>query len=562
MTKSTEQYNQIKGRHLRKRIIGILVAVAVIAGAAYYLWTADAQNSRLRLIQRYRTVFADEGDVVVTVSADGTVSAALTKDLLAPATGTLKQFHVNEGDFVREGETIGVIEKDTKSIEREIEQLENTLAQLNQQKKNAQAAYDERVIKAPVEGRIKDVRATVDEDASVTLRTFGYLALISPNGRMEVQVVSGALMPMVGSQVSVVRDETGEEIPGVVTKSLAQPEESPQAQQDSRILAYEGGVFVVEINRDDLPVGAPVTISMQGVGSLGTGTLAVQAAVLVQGAGTISNILKGENQPVARGEAVFRINSNDISRAVVSQQLQIDQTSKQLEDRVLQLNTAEEAVVASSSGIFTQTAAREGMDVYINRVMGSIVSQDALEAVVSVDELDILKLETGQRVQIVADAMVDQPFGGTVKEIAALGAVGQNRTTYDVTVALNPPEQLRIGMSIHVNIDVKQSGQTVRVPVEALRETRSGPAVLLATLLDDPDIRLRSEQAIIPQEVLLRHLRPVTVGLVNTQYAQIRSGLTPGEAVLADTSTSSLFDLFMQNMTPGQAQPAMSEGKE
>lgn len=562
MTKSTEQYNQIKGRHLRKRIIGILVAVAVIAGAAYYLWTADAQNSRLRLIQRYRTVLADEGDVVVTVSADGTVSAALTKDLLAPATGTLKQFHVNEGDFVREGETIGVIEKDTKSIEREIEQLENTLAQLNQQKKNAQAAYDERVIKAPVEGRIKDVRATVDEDASVTLRTFGYLALISPNGRMEVQVVSGALMPMVGSQVSVVRDETGEEIPGVVTKSLAQPEESPQAQQDSRILAYEGGVFVVEINRDDLPVGAPVTISMQGVGSLGTGTLAVQAAVLVQGAGTISNILKGENQPVARGEAVFRINSSDISRAVVSQQLQIDQTSKQLEDRVLQLNTAEEAVVASSSGIFTQIAAREGMDVYINRVMGSIVSQDALEAVVSVDELDILKLETGQRVQIVADAMVDQPFGGTVKEIAALGAVGQNRTTYDVTVALNPPEQLRIGMSIHVNIDVKQAGQTVRVPVEALRETRSGPAVLLATLLDDPDIRLRSEQAIIPQEVLLRHLRPVTVGLVNTQYAQIRSGLTPGEAVLADTSTSSLFDLFMQNMTPGQAQPAMSEGKE
>lgn len=562
MTKSTEQYNQIKGRHLRKRIIGILVAVAVIAGAAYYLWTADAQNSRLRLIQRYRTVLADEGDVVVTVSADGTVSAALTKDLLAPATGTLKQFHVNEGDFVREGETIGVIEKDTKSIEREIEQLENTLAQLNQQKKNAQAAYDERVIKAPVQGRIKDVRATVDEDASVTLRTFGYLALISPNGRMEVQVVSGALMPMVGSQVSVVRDETGEEIPGVVTKSLAQPEESPQVQQDSRILAYEGGVFVVEINRDDLPVGAPVTISMQGVGSLGTGTLAVQAAVLVQGAGTISNILKGENQPVARGEAVFRINSNDISRAVVSQQLQIDQTSKQLEDRVLQLNTAEEAVVASSSGIFTQTAAREGMEVYINRVMGSIVSQDALEAVVSVDELDILKLETGQRVQIVADAMVDQPFGGTVKEIAALGAVGQNRTTYDVTVALNPPEQLRIGMSIHINIDVKQAGQTVRVPVEALRETRSGPAVLLATLLDDPDIRLRSEQAIIPQEVLLRHLRPVTVGLVNTQYAQIRSGLTPGEAVLADTSTSSLFDLFMQNMTPGQAQPAMSEGKE
>lgn len=561
MGKSKDEYARAKAKRRYRRAVSILLALAVVIAAAVYLWKLDAENARARLLQRYRVVTADQGDVVVTISGDGRISSAGMVDLITPATGTLKEFSVQEGDVVRSGQTLGKIEKDTRSIEREIEQLENTLEQLKQQKKNTQAAYSERVIKSPVDGRVKDVRATVDEDAAVTIRTHGYLATISPNGRMEAQIVTDSLIPAVGTPVWVVRDETGEKISGTVIKSLAQPEENGQPVQDKQMLGRSGGIFVVQIDRDDLPVGAPVSIYMQETDQpLGGGALAVQGAVMVQGAGTISGILKGENQQISRGEALFRVASEDISRAVVSQQLQIDQVSRQLEDRIQQLSTAEEIVYAPAGGVFTQATAREGMDVAINRVLGTIVSNDRLEAVVAVDELDILKLRLGQRVTILADAMPNQPFGGSVKDIAMLGTVGQNRTTYDVTVSLTPPEQLRIGMSVHVDIDVEQARQTICLPVEALRETSGGTAVLMATLLEDPDAALRSELAQIPQEVLLRHLRPVTVGLINARYAQIRSGIAPDEAVLVDMSVSNLFDLFLESLPAGQKSPAVAEG--
>lgn len=90
------------------------IGVAVVAVAVYFFFfrgaaagNADAENSALIR----RVVKAERKDLKIEVSATGTVQPIFKVDIKSKASGTILSLKLNEGDFIKRGQIVAMIEK-------------------------------------------------------------------------------------------------------------------------------------------------------------------------------------------------------------------------------------------------------------------------------------------------------------------------------------------------------------------------------------------------------------------------------------------------------------------
>jgi RND family efflux transporter MFP subunit len=132
-----------------------------------------------------------------------------------------------------------------------------------------------------------------------------------------------------------------------------------------------------------------------------------------------------------------------------------------------------------------------------------------------VDEIDIMKVQKGQKATITVDAIPNKVFTGTVKFISPFGTQSGNVIKFDVTIQLDPTDvEFRGGLSATADINVYSAKNVLLVPVSVIVETHQGPVV-----------------AVINPTTGQPEYRPVTIGQQNFQYAEILSGLKEGDKV-------------------------------
>jgi RND family efflux transporter MFP subunit len=104
---------------------------------------------------------------------------------------------------------------------------------------------------------------------------------------------------------------------------------------------------------------------------------------------------------------------------------------------------------------------------------------DNMKAEVMINEVDVAKVDTGQRVVVRLDAYPDTSFKGRISEV---GTLARNKTrnskvkVFDAVVLLdNSDERLIPGMTVSSEIEVSRVPDTLFVPLEALfaKENRS-----------------------------------------------------------------------------------------
>lgn len=144
-----------------------------------------------------------------------------------------------------------------------------------------------------------------------------------------------------------------------------------------------------------------------------------------------------------------------------------------------------------------------------------------------VDEIDIMKVQPGQKAKITVDAMPNQLFTGTVKFISPFGTKSGNVIKFAVIIELDPYEaELRGGLTATADIDIYSAENVLLVPVSVIVNTPSGPVV-----------------AVVNQTTGKSEFRKVILGQRTFQYAEVLSGLKDGDKVIvaeymptADTS--------------------------
>ncbi|MBC2397837.1 hypothetical protein HGG79_08625 [Clostridium tetanomorphum] len=79
------------------------------------------------------------------------------------------------------------------------------------------------------------------------------------------------------------------------------------------------------------------------------------------------------------------------------------------------------------------------------------------------------------------DAIKDKVFEGTVEYISQVGNSSNNVTTYDVTVGIKNPTNIKIGMNSNVNILVQSKVNALVIPAEALIKKNENKYVMVAS---------------------------------------------------------------------------------
>jgi HlyD family secretion protein len=182
----------------------------------------------------------------------------------------------------------------------------------------------------------------------------------------------------------------------------------------------------------------------------------------------------------------------------------------------------------------------------------------------SVDEADIGQIraaqERGQTVNFTVDAYPGELFPGKIHQIRKNSTTTQNVVTYPVVIeAPNKDLKLLPGMTANITFEIEAKENVMRAPAAALRfvpaaaqvypEDRHHVEILPAASAEGTkkstagekadQSRKRHERIVWVKDGELLRAVPVTLGLIENQYAELLAGgVKEGQEVVTGTETS------------------------
>lgn len=196
-----------------------------------------------------------------------------------------------------------------------------------------------------------------------------------------------------------------------------------------------------------------------------------------------------------------------------------------------------------------------------------------MQTVLQVNEIDISLVKVGQRVELIVDALPGESYTGTVTSVptglvqspmgsgdaagassgVAAAAAGQSAdgiVEFPVEVTFDDPgPELLAGMSVDGDIVVAEAEHVLVVPATAVID-QDGKDVVLVPVPVSVDSASGSAAAKDGGQVELRPVE-VEVGMSSDSLVEIRSGLTVGQVIVADTLVAVSDDSEEGGLLPG-----------
>lgn len=445
----------------------------LLAAGGYACWRARLPRAES---PRWRTATVHRSDLVVSVSASGTVQPASQVEVKSRATGVVKEVYSREGEVVREGQVLVLIDDpDARSAVRE-----------------AQAALQ------AAQARLAQAQAQRRSQAA--------------QARAEVAQAEALL--------AAARARLRKLVAGAQPQEVAQAEESVRSAEAELVLRQQELERVQQLFREGF-------VPAQQLDQAQAAVVSAQAAH--RSALERLNQLRGGPTPedVREAEAAVRQAEAQLQQArarllddlvrqqeIAAARAAVEQARASL--RNAQDRLAESRIRAPVSGIVARRSVEIGQSV-IGTAQGgtpvmTLAVTDPLFVQVLVDEVDIARIHVGMPATVRADALPDRTFEGRVEAIAASAQVTNNVVQYEVTVRIRDPQGvLRLGMTAQAEFRLLERRGVLVVPREAVRGERS----FLVLVVHGEDL--------VP--------RPVALGETDGRMVEIRAGLREGEVV-------------------------------
>ena len=174
-----------------------------------------------------------------------------------------------------------------------------------------------------------------------------------------------------------------------------------------------------------------------------------------------------------------------------------------------------------------------GMSNLPGAVLMIISDMSEMQAEIKVNESEVVRTKVGQTAQVNVESLPGKVFQGTVIEVATgTEGTGTDANLYKVKVLLKGRREdldsLRPGMSARAVILSKEVKDALRVPLQAVLEREGSLEEAQKKGLLAP--ATRNVVMVFKDGKALE--RPVDVGIANTQYFELKSGLAEGDRVL------------------------------
>lgn len=239
----------------------------------------------------------------------------------------------------------------------------------------------------------------------------------------------------------------------------------------------------------------------------------------------------------------------DVAQAVLrSSEAQLMQARASLKEA--QDNLARTRLFAPISGRVVRLAVEEGEVAQtgtFSRDVGllmRIADLSVIQALVKVDETDVVRLELGDSVSVSIDAFPDTAFAGTVTKIAnsaattaATGQSADRAVDFEVEVTLsNPPADVRPDLSMTARIITDVRKNVLSIPIIALT-TRAhqsvGDSAQAMALGDSTTTKPKEREGVFIIQNGMAMFRPVKVGIAGDEHFEVLEGLDEGEMLVA-----------------------------
>ena len=518
-----------------------MVAVGMTVILLLVLIVSATGDTTEVVAQTEATVYSgtvEKGEIITSVPGTGTLTDEEGENLELPVGVELIKRYVSNGDAVVKGQKIALV--DTVSVMSSIANIQDLLDDLDNELEDHEEETISENVKSGTDGKIKVIYAEEGVDVLETMYEYGALMLVSLDGMMAVAFETDVALS-VGESL-VVTTEDGDTL-------------------DGKVQSITKGEVVVTVSDDASEYGETVTVATEDGTSIGTGSLYIHSELKVTGyAGTVSSILAGVNDEVDEGDTLLELSNTEYDgeyesllakraelEGMMQELLQIyqdqyiyakaDGVISGLDEDAVSLASVESTSVGLSAqnpsgtdmgsmiqggtglstgdNVMSQEVEEEQTFEIETTTCFSIIPQNEVTISISVDEMDIRSIQTGQSVEITVDAFPGQSFSGIVSAIDYNGTNSGGSTKYSVVISMERQENMLAGMNASVAIQIEKTEDLLVIPVNALVEDETG--LYVYTSYDEKKQEFGNPVV-------------VTTGVSDGEYVEILSGLDEGSS--------------------------------
>ena len=222
---------------------------------------------------------------------------------------------------------------------------------------------------------------------------------------------------------------------------------------------------------------------------------------------------------------------------------------KIVEERLLSLQIAERNLAntlirSPVSGFIKSVAVHEGDQISSNSIICRIVEDQQMYAESFIDEVDLKKVQVGQKVQFVFEPLDSFKTTGYVKEISPIAETSSGIVVIPIKFSFDelPKDKGVIpGLTCSVNILLMENSDVIIVPLLSVKEDENGSYVLVKRESSGNQPSRKADDS--------WDRRYIETGQVTENYVEVTDGLVEGEVIIIKADEERLREA-MKQLTP------------
>ena len=513
------------GGKKKKRWLKILIALVVVAAIVVGCVSRLSSNVNNQLSSSYLVSTAARQDLTVSVSGTATLEPADSYNVTTLLSGDIVSDSFEEGDLVSKDTLLYTMDSSDAQDSMDRAQISVQQAQLAYQQ--AQEALHPT---APISGTVSEVYVHNGESVNAGAQ----LAKIVASTELSIDFLFPFASPSdfyVGQTATVFVDGYAGSQMGTVTNVSNSTTITSNGKESVSVRVRLNNPGVIS----DAYTASAIIGNYTSYGQASV-TMPASSIVYATGSGTVNDFTKLAGSTVTKGETLCTVESESIRD-------QIENARLSLQSAQLSASTAADSVddyniksPIAGTVIEKNFKAGDKVDGASSGTLAVIYDLSYLKLEMAVAELDIGKVEVGQRVEITADALEDQVFEGVVDKVSINGTTTNGFTNYPVTIIIEDYGDLKPGMNVSAEIIGEEIPNALCIPVDAVDRgntvTVPGPGAL-------------NEDGTAVVDITKLETKEVTLGRSDDEYIEVTSGLEEGDVVLIYNQSSTLMDMMM-----------------
>lgn len=505
------------------KLMTFIVIVLIIGGAIMVY----RSSSKAGTAPKYLTAKARIATIATTIDGTGNISASNQVDVKSKTSGDVVRIAAKVGDHVKAGQLL--VQLDARDASIALESSRISLAKLTK------PADTEDIDKAN-----DDIAKAYSDAWNALASTFlAYPSIM--NSLNDLYYTTGYLSEQYMSHVSdtgrdlrnksgILYDQSKVQYQTVLAEYGGLSRSSPAAATDVLIAHTLDAIkSLSEALKNTQDTVNYIALNQKEYRPTDAATAAANINSWLSTTNTnLSAILSAKNTIVSAKKSLTDLQKGADSLDIQSSQLEVRQKEYAYQDYFIR---------SPVDGLVARIPIKSTDTVSGGAVVATVIN-NRINADISLNEVDIARIEPNQPVRATFDAVDGLTVDGKVAEVDLVGTNNSGVVTYNVKVDLDADDpRVKPGMSVNVSIIVDKKEDVLAVPSGAVK-TRGGKHYV-EVVRNEPTAQASSSNSNRPVALDVAPVEvPVDIGVSNDNLTEIVSGLSAGEEVVSRTITS------------------------